>query len=80
MVWTGCTLPYLAIVQQCEFSPAMCMKCEVFYRKPHIVSKTHNVSPTGSTAGVTECQIKLRYKPVSSTGNSRDRGKYADQT
>ena len=27
----------------------MCMKCEAFYRKPHIVSKTHNVSPTGST-------------------------------
>ena len=31
---------------------AMCMKCEAFYRKPHIVSvsKTHHVSPTGSTA------------------------------
>ena len=34
---------------QCEFSPAMCMKCEAFYRKPHIVSKTHNVSYNGST-------------------------------
>ena len=49
MVWTGWTLPYLAIVQKCEFSPAMCMKCEVVYRKPHIVNKTHSVSPTGST-------------------------------
>lgn len=49
MVWTGWTLPYLAIVQKCEFSPVMCMKCEVVYRKPHIVNKTHSVSPTGST-------------------------------
>ena len=27
----------------------MCMECEAFYRKPHIVSKTHNVSSNGST-------------------------------
>ena len=38
----------------CEFSPAMCMKCEAFYRKPHIVSKTHNVSSNGSTAKDTQ--------------------------
>ena len=36
-------------VRLCEFSPAFCMKREAFYRKPHIVSKTHNASPTGST-------------------------------
>ena len=25
------------------------LKCEAFYRKPRIVSKSHNVSPNGST-------------------------------
>ena len=43
-------------VRQCEFSPAMGMKCEAFYRKPHIVSKTHNVSSNGSTECV-KCQM-----------------------
>ena len=48
-IWTGWYLLNFCQVRQCEFSPAMCMKCEAFYRKPHIVSKTHNVSSTGST-------------------------------
>ena len=42
-IWTGWTLLNYCKVRQCEFSPAMCMKCEAFYRKPHIVSFTHNV-------------------------------------
>ena len=49
-IWTGWCLLNFCQVRQCEFSPAMCMKCEAFYRKPHIVSKTHNVSSNGSTA------------------------------
>ena len=39
----------------------MCMKCEAFYRKPHIVSKTHNVSPTGSTGSSLFCYFLFWY-------------------
>ena len=46
---TGWSLLNFCQVRQCEFSPAVCMKCEAFYRKPHIVSKTHNASANGST-------------------------------
>ena len=48
-IWTGWSLMNFCQVRRCEFSPAVCMKCEAFYRKPHIVSKTHNVSATGRT-------------------------------
>ena len=48
-IWTGWYLWNFCQVGQCEFSPTMCMKCEAFYRKPHILSKTHNASSIGST-------------------------------
>ena len=36
-------------LRKCDFLPAMCMKYEAFYRKPHIVSENHNESSNGST-------------------------------
>ena len=36
-------------IRHYEFSPTMYLKCAAFYRKPHIVSKTNNAGPTGST-------------------------------
>ena len=64
-IWTGWYLLNFCQVRQCEFSPAMCMKCEAFYRKPHIVSKTHNVSSNGSTRlyrNKIKITQKLRHK------------------
>ena len=60
-ILTGWYLLKLCQVRQCEFSPAMCMKCEAFYRKPHIVSKTHNESSNGSTESICSGPCKLEF-------------------
>ena len=49
-IWTSWYVLNFCQVRQWEFFfPSMCMKCEVIYRKPHIVCKTHNESSNGST-------------------------------
>ena len=67
---TGWYLLNFCQVRQCEFSPAMCMKCEAFYRKPHNVSKTDNAISNGSTVpGTVSYQVLYcaRYCIVTGT-------------
>ena len=66
-IWTGWYLLNFCQARQCEFYPAMCMKCEAFYRKPQIVSKTRNASSNGSTALVHQCNsVEFQQTSVSS--------------